>query len=196
MSDAHPVVTNRWESYSDPLKLDQPQFDSLVQGRVKGSSPPDAGARRTWKRLRIAGRLWAPAEMQGPSGFLVQTRVYPIDISVGGMAFYTGMFVHNGTMFSLTLQMSDGIAVVVKGTCVRCGFVKGRVHEVGLQFTENFDMTLVMPAGAAAHLSDPSEPGGVRPPSSPADSELGDDQHAKKADGAGAVEPGPNHAAT
>lgn len=102
--------------------------------------------------------------MYGPTGNVLHIRVYPVDISSGGMAFFTGMFIHDGSVFSLNLLMADGKMMAVKGVSTRCTFLKGRAHEVGLKFTEHFDMGLIVPSGMTAELgsipdSDATEPG-------------------------------------
>lgn len=155
----------RWEHYSDSLRLDQQQFNDLVELRNRLPASVGDSSRRTSRRLRMAGHHWVPAEMKGPTGEVSRIRVYPIDISAGGMSFIVGLFVHRGSEWTLTLYVNDGEMVYATGAAVRCEFIKGRAHEVGLRFEPPFDMALLSPPGAAAQLAPP--PGFTENPPAP-----------------------------
>lgn len=154
MPDQPAPQPGRWDTYADPLKLTDQQINELLETRAKiAKGPANESDRRAWRRLRVAARLWVPAELRGPTGTASQLRVYPVDISAGGMSFFMGMFVHQGTEFAVTLNVADNEMVTVKGRTVRCVFIKGRVHEVGLKFDEVFDMGRMHPHDGAVAMS-------------------------------------------
>jgi hypothetical protein len=172
---ADPQAEPRWETYADPLKLSGHSMLDLLAVRAKAPRPRDESDRRLWRRLRVAGRLWVPAEIRGPTGAASLVRVYPIDISCGGMSFFMGMFVHRDSECVITLQLSDDEMLSVAGRVVRCELTSGRAHEVAIRFDAPFDMALVQPPDAPAQMGaqqrDAASPAikGVPPGISPTD---------------------------
>ena len=159
---------DRWESYVDSLKLNESQFQDLVIARHKNmpakkdSRPDTAGsASRDSIRVRIRGALWIPAELRETGGNTHRYRVYPVDISSSGACFLVGRFFHQGTACDLTFQLADGELMQVNGKVVRCNFMQGRVHEVGINFDSKFDMDLISPeiSGAAVSPAAPAHEG-------------------------------------
>jgi len=152
----------KWAEYADMLRLSDEDLVSLLalrNQRPDGGSAADrevggeSGATRLWRRIRIHGALWIPAEIREVGGATRLMRVYPVDISAGGMCILLGMFVHEGTAFRLTIRTGESDMLEVGGKAVRCVHLKGRVHEVGVSFDERFDLALLqrdLPASAIA----------------------------------------------
>ena len=67
---------------------------------------------------------------------LVPTR----NISEGGLSFLHGGYVHEKTRCQVVLKRTDGKWVGIPATVVRCGFVKGKIHEIGVAFDKKIDM--------------------------------------------------------
>jgi CheY-like chemotaxis protein len=93
-----------------------------------------AKAKRSSERFsyRVRGCV---AHMQQPGAagstpYQVATR----DISATGMAFLHGGYVHIGTRCLIQLITAHGTWDEIRATVVRCGFVEGNVHEVGVKF--------------------------------------------------------------
>jgi hypothetical protein len=65
-----------------------------------------------------------------PRAFLVPTR----NISSGGVSFLHGGYVHTGTHCTVQLITAHGTWADVPGEVVRCSYVQGQIHEVGVKF--------------------------------------------------------------
>jgi PilZ domain len=172
---------DRWDNYIDSLKLNDHQLMELLASRhrppvgQKEARGTVAGeSKREYRRVRIRGALWVPAEIQEPSGTTHRIKVYPVDIATGGMCFFTDRFMHHGTLCDLTFHLPDGEAVLVTGKAVRCSHLQGRIHEVGVEFNSAFDMGLLRHELPAASISPAGETAGApsgTPPSAYAGSE-------------------------
>lgn len=62
------------------------------------------------------------------------------NISRGGLAFLHGSFLYEGTRCEACLIRLSGNALLVTGKVVRCRHVTGRVHEVGMAFSEKIEL--------------------------------------------------------
>ena len=68
--------------------------------------------------------------------FMVHTR----NLSVQGMAFLHGQFVHKGTIAAARLRTTAGTEIEVRGTIVNCRYIRAGVHEVSMRFDNPLDM--------------------------------------------------------
>ncbi|GAF81553.1 unnamed protein product, partial [marine sediment metagenome] len=66
---------------------------------------------------------------------LVRTR----NLSRGGMSFLLGGFVHNNTRCTVLLATPHRALDDMCGTVVRCRYIEGNLHEVGVRFDQNID---------------------------------------------------------
>jgi hypothetical protein len=88
-------------------------------------------------RIRYAVREGLVLQVAGHAvRFLVRAR----DISCGGISVLHGAFVYPGTECVVTLRTRDGEFVRAGGRILRCRCVRGRVHEVGIVFTDRIDV--------------------------------------------------------
>lgn len=69
-------------------------------------------------------------------GSCVSFTVFPRDISAGGMAVHHGGFVCPGVRCLISMQDRNGIPRTIRASVVRCGFVVGRTHLLGIKFDE------------------------------------------------------------
>lgn len=135
--------TNRWDNYLDLLKLDDARLSELADSLPRPTD--EEASARTWRRVRVPGQVWIPADIRDPTGSLGNYRVYPVDISTGGLSFLHGTFVHQSCPCRATLRLPDGEQVFVEGKVVRCEHVRGRAHLISIRFDRLFDMGLLFP---------------------------------------------------
>ncbi|MEM9082588.1 MAG: hypothetical protein AAGB34_03250 [Planctomycetota bacterium] len=64
------------------------------------------------------------------------------DLSAGGVGLFHGRFEYTGTQCVIELSAGDqaGSSVRLVGTIKRCEHVRGRVHEIGIEFNQLFDV--------------------------------------------------------
>lgn len=62
--------------------------------------------------------------------------ISPRNISTSGIAFLHGAFVYQGSRCVIDLKARDGRIQPVTGNVVRCRSVRGRIHEIAVQFDE------------------------------------------------------------
>ncbi len=75
------------------------------------------------------------AQGGGTTAYLVPTR----NISATGLGFLHGSFVYPGSKCLIQLTTMHGTWHNVPATVVRCNYVTGRIHEVGVRFLETID---------------------------------------------------------
>lgn len=164
--------STRWDSYADSLKLGDAELQALIAARramydARKTSQPAANVheQRTNRRLSVQGTLWVPAEMREANGNVFRLKVYPIDFSSSGMCFFSERFLHPGTTCTLTLRLLDGEMLLATAKVVRCEFIQGQAHEVGVELDERLDMALFFP-NVPAEVVSPIGAVGATPPRS------------------------------
>lgn len=75
-----------------------------------------------------------------PEGTAASFVVRPRDLSASGISFLHGSFLYPKSACRVTLRTIDGECVIADGHVVRCRCIHGRVHEVGMRFTEPIDV--------------------------------------------------------
>ncbi|MEM9082589.1 MAG: PilZ domain-containing protein, partial [Planctomycetota bacterium] len=86
--------------------------------------------------------------LTSPSRF----QAIPFDLSRGGIGLFHGRFEYPNTPCSVELRTEDGEGVKVEGVIRRCEMIRGRVHELGVQFKEDVDVNLLL--GSASEAPD------------------------------------------
>lgn len=71
----------------------------------------------------------------GTTAYLVPTR----NLSATGIGFLHGSFVYPGSKCLIQLTTMHGTWHNVPATVVRCNYITGRIHEVGVRFLESID---------------------------------------------------------
>lgn len=149
-----------WDDYRDLLKLSTSQLVELLALRPGDAAGHGNLSARAWQRVPVIGALWIPVILREPSGSSHRLKVYPVDISSGGMCFLVGMFVHPKSECELTITLPDRELITLDGCVVRCHHLRGRAHEVGLALSRPFDLGLLSPSINSAVVS-PAENSGT-----------------------------------
>lgn len=121
----------------DSLRLSVQEHQAILEQMEQHSGVhPKAELRRS-RRFRYVV----------PDGIIVQVSgattsylVRPRNLSETGISFLHGSFLYPGTACSVTLKTIDGEQVLAGGRIVRCRCVRGRVHEVAVQFDSPIDI--------------------------------------------------------
>ncbi len=115
------------------------QVGKLIQEQA-GQGPQGAN-RRKHRRLpyRLMAVLLLPDRPEEDSSILVLTN----NISSGGLAFKHSSELAPGSRCKVKIMLSTGGLAVCEGRIVRCRLLAGGGYEVGLQFAQLLDLTLV-----------------------------------------------------
>lgn len=94
--------------------------------------------RRKWARLeyRLRG---VPVRIDHPNGSTATVLAPTRNISCGGMSLLMTSFLHVGTAVTVGLPDLKGGHKACAGKVAFCRFIGGKVHEVGVSFTEVID---------------------------------------------------------
>ncbi len=107
----------------------------------------EAGAVGRKTKMRKHRRIPLPSvapvviEVQRPGEGVSSFLVAPRDMSSSGMSLLTGMFMHPGAACAVTLKGLDGTPVRIGAVIKRCRFVALRLHELGIRFNADVDLT-------------------------------------------------------
>ena len=96
-------------------------------------------SRRRFERMPFRGRhgILYTTQTQQDVAFIVPTR----NISQAGLSFLHGQMMHAGQACSVSLVTKDGNWLTVEGLIVRCRYVRGMIHEIGMKFSARTDLT-------------------------------------------------------
>lgn len=147
------------DPYVDLLKLNEFDRKALtIREGVRGKPGARAGA---------LGLSPVPAEFTAATGVVGRYMTYPAELSATGMVVLHGTFVHPATACSFRFRMPDGETLMMRGKVVSCAHVKGRAHEVVIEFDNPIDLSVILPAAStAAPTVTPNGPAGM--PAGPA----------------------------
>lgn len=110
----------------------------------------EAGLPGTKRRVRKHRRVPYPTvtpvilDVQRPGEGITSFLVAPRNISSSGMSLLTGMFMHPGASCAVTLIGLDGTRIRIGAVIKRCRFVALRLHELGIRFNTDVDLTWFM----------------------------------------------------
>ncbi len=104
------------------------------------SSAPGA-ANRVEERLPYHVAEGLACTVVHPGGSTDYYLVRPRNISSMGLAVLHGCWVYPGSACTAALKTIDGERVLVKGKIVRCCCVTGRIHDVGVTFDAQIDLS-------------------------------------------------------
>ncbi|MBC7833490.1 MAG: PilZ domain-containing protein [Phycisphaerales bacterium] len=79
--------------------------------------------------------------------------VWPRNVSRFGVGFIHGTFVYNDTTARIDLRTLDHQPVRVEGKVVQCRHIRGRVHEIGIEFEEPILVEQFVPVETLRALS-------------------------------------------
>lgn len=114
------------------VRLNDEQLSKLLDMLDDAPSAPPTSGRSARYRYRTKGLV---VKMQQP-GFSIPVayQTYGHDVSATGLSFLHGGYVHAGTRCVTQLITTYGTWNDVKGTVVRCKYVQGNIHVVGVEF--------------------------------------------------------------
>lgn len=119
-------------SINDSIRLPQHELEQLLADMNKMSAGSASSQRRTrrWPMAPTKGVLTLVDKSHRASHHIV----VPRNLSSGGMCFLLGGYVYRGTRCTVTLRGLDGAAHGVPAVITRCQHVRGRLHDVGVEF--------------------------------------------------------------
>lgn len=150
--------------YSEGLRPTERERAALLRAMEKDKN----FEKRKFPRMMLEGRFSVLLQLEYLGGSTGSFRVYPWDLSKGGLGFFHRAYVHPGTKCTINGAMSDGQPICMKGEVVRCEHVSGTVHTVGVKFEMEIDPEVFLGEGAFATPTPP--PPLAPPPPSPASS--------------------------
>lgn len=156
----------RREDCVDALRISEAEQQSILKDLDAAESASPDIAQRQNKRLPYFVREGLILEVEGATARFI---VRPRDLSAGGIGFLHGSFLHPGRNCIIALKTVDGEGLLVNGRIVRCRCVRGRIHDVGMQFEkpveiDNFVGRQERSAAAAPSPSPaPPPPNGTQP---------------------------------
>lgn len=156
--------------YVDALRMTEADRRTVMEVLVHGDGPTVGAEKRKSRRLATGLQLRAMLDVSQFQGGLGRYVVYSFDLSEGGMGVLHGAFLHEGSSCVVKFKTEDGSPIAVEGRVVRCRLIKGRIHEVGIEFTSRQDLSVIFPslgagrpapASAAASSPAPAIPGSI-----------------------------------
>ncbi len=121
--------------YVDGLRPTERERAVLIELMKKSG----VAERRKSPRIVIEGTFSVLLTMDAPGGSTTHFRIFPWDLSRGGVGFFHRSFVYPGTRCSFIGLTFDGEPFTIKGEVVRCSHVSGSVHAVGTKLDAEID---------------------------------------------------------
>jgi len=125
------------ENLVKTVRLDDAEVEEILnkldaeQGNIAHNKRADPRYQYRVKRCVVH----LQAQGGGTTGYLVPTR----NISATGLGFLHGSFVYPSSKCLIQLTTMHGTWHNVPATVVRCNYITGRIHEVGVRFLEAID---------------------------------------------------------
>ncbi len=121
----------------DTLRLSQADYYALIVKLEKTRRRPVGIEQRSSPRYPY---LLAEPLLLQLEGALVAFLVRPMDLSSNGMRLLHGGFLYPDTPCTISLLTIDGESAAASGSVTRCQCLHGRIHEVGIQFSERIQV--------------------------------------------------------
>jgi hypothetical protein len=97
--------------------------------------------RRRHRRIAYPSAAPVPLEVQRHGEGFAPFLAAPRDISSSGVSLLIGMFMHPGADCAVTLKTLEGEPVRLGAVIRRCRFVSLKLHELGVRFNKEIDLT-------------------------------------------------------
>jgi len=123
----------------DLLRLSPEAQERLLADLQKASERSDATMQRRSHKRHDYRQRSVNALIQHPGGTVTRCVVSSRNLSAGGLGFLHGSFLHTGTACVVFLTKTSGQTVPLRGAVASCRHIRGRVHEIGLQFEDTVD---------------------------------------------------------
>lgn len=122
----------------DTLRLKQGEAEAILNELHREPAGPPASSRRAARRWRLGYQKIVVTLVDR-----MKTRTHhiaaPRTISVRGLGFLHGGFVHVGTPCSVTLRSLSGEARGIPGKVVRCSHITRNLHDIGVRFNHEIN---------------------------------------------------------
>lgn len=126
------------EEYKDCLRLKDADRTRLLEA-LKDTSAPTAQSKRRHDRLDYPAHDVELTLFGADPTEMHRFRAITRNISATGISVLHGGFVYAGGACTVTLSSLWGERETIKGTVVHCRLIRGRVHELGIQFDRVID---------------------------------------------------------
>ncbi len=145
-------LQSSWQmKWTDLLQISTEEVDEIIADIHLGDDPRRRCRRKDIDRVEFReGAVLIITHPDEPDR-RHRYRVIPMNLSETGFGFLHGMFLHPGTPCDMMLMALSGSIEIVRGKVVRCELVRGKVHQVGLQFTKTIDLTSFIASGSSSH---------------------------------------------
>ncbi len=146
----------------DTLRLNQTQREALLlQLNENSGEKGDAENARRHARVDFTAESVAITFIH-PGGIETSCLITPRNLSVAGLGFLHGGFIHQNTECYIELPTLFGDTLRVRGRVRACRHISGRIHEIGLEFSSEIDPYEFLEPGDApmsgdSHNIDPSQ---------------------------------------
>ncbi len=122
------------------IRLSNDALEELLDKLEEQAQAEDkANTGRGSERFRFRSRGCVIQMQQPGAASTTAFLVSPRNISSTGMAFLHGGYVHIGTECFIQLVSTHGAWVDIKARVVRCRFIQGNLHDVGVQFMREIE---------------------------------------------------------
>ncbi len=134
----------------DSVRMSKKEYQSLMADMERASAAPVRRHgvnknRRGQQRFSYHQDAKLICQMSQDLSSPMQIIVRCRNISVGGLGFLHGAYVHPGTRVVLTLISANKQGYRINGSIVRCRHLTKTVHEVGVAFDEPIDLESMLP---------------------------------------------------
>jgi len=138
----------------DTLRLSNAERDALIASLDRHAK--QAGSSENNRRHERVAFLPRPVAVNfmHPGGVETRCLVTPRNISVSGISFLHGGYLHTGSDCTVNLPTLFGDTRTVRGVIRSCRYITGNVHEIGVEFETEIDPYDFLEPGDAPQSAD------------------------------------------
>ena len=122
----------------DSLRITDAQAELLLHELESLSLGSPESDQRGAPRATVGIRARVIVQLKPIGGTPILYLARPRNISRNGMAFLHGGYVHNGVDVVIQMKLA-GDTVHLNGQVVRCRYISGTIHEVGVEFDRRIE---------------------------------------------------------
>ena len=123
------------DGYMDRLRLSAENKHTLLKQVDTEEATHSGRSRRRSERCPYTPKDPVLMSITSPGQQDTPYRIHVRNISDHGAGIFHSSFLHQDTPVQLTFATDDGETLLVDGHVKRCGFVSGKVHDIGIKFT-------------------------------------------------------------
>lgn len=133
----------------DTLRLTDREWKALLDQLETGTPMPARGNARRDQRQTYRNMPQVLLAVEHPAHSWARFRVRPRNISAGGLGFFHGSYIHQNARVVTVLPGRDHGLKTIEGRVRRCEFLGGKIHQVGVQFSQPVDVADLLQFGVA-----------------------------------------------